>query len=494
MKIRYLPIDDRNNLRVLRHTQDRAVVIAILGSIFKRPFYTLQALWEYRKWFLDLTDEEIFENPTLAFGKSQIYQMQGDLENASRILDIMDKTHPYYLITKLMLQGIDVREKPELIHEIEKHHWIYNNLLLTAGRPSVMNGAWDLSPFADEILKGEKGKFFEMLKVLYPESAQRIFDCILAETLYQRDECYNALVHIVSQIPMLKQAQDMRILFPMLAHELFILVSNGQAKSIQELISNLKVQLAHNDLEAYLPNIDALDAWGAMYDGNYARVGQWLREGAPDEISKFCMLDLFRYMVKMRAYIILGKHLAVESLANRLIPLLEQGKRYMDLCELHIICAINEFAIDERENAFEHFEKAVSLAEKYRFDRIIADEGMRVLEIIKAYSREKEKTPYILRLKELSEKVAVLHPKYLKKHLPKMPALTETEMKILRLLSVSYTNAQIADLTETAVDTVKQHCKHICSKLEVENRHQAVQRAIELGMLEPAKAGSMLKI
>lgn len=494
MKIRYLPIADRNNLRVLRHTQDRSVILAILCSIFNRPLYTLQALWEYRKWFLELTDEELKENPTLAFGKSQILQMQGEVNEAMEILDLIDKNHPYYLITKLMLQGLDVREKPELIHEIENHHWIYNNLLLTAGRPSVMNGAWDLSPFADEILAGEKGKFYELLEILYPESAQRIFDCILAEALYQRDDCYNALVHIVGQIPMLKQAEDMRILFPMLTHEIFILVLNGQAKGSENLIENLREQLAHNDLEAYLPNIDALDAWSAMYDGDYVRVNKWLREGAPDEFSRFCMLDLFRYMIKMRAYIILGKHLAVESLANRLIPLLEMGNRYMDLCELHIICAINEFAINERENAFDHFEKAIELSEKYRFDRVIADEGLRVLEIIKAYIKEREKTPYILRIKELSEKISTIHPKYLKSQLPEKPALTETEMKVLRLLSVNYSNSQIADLTETAVDTVKQHCKHICSKLEVKNRHQAVDRAIELGIIEPAKAGTMLKM
>ncbi len=494
LKIRYLPIDDRNNLRLLRHTQDRSVILAILGSIFNRPLYTLQALWEYRKWFLELTDDEIRENPPLAFGKAQILQMQGNVKEAISLLDYIDKNHSYFLITKLMLQGLDIKEKPALIKAMEQHNWHFKNMLLTAGRPSVMNGAWDLSSFAEEIALGEKGEIYELLKILYPEGHQRIFDCILAETLYQRDDCYNALVHIVSQIPMLKETEDMRLLFPMLTHEIFILVLNGQAQGSESLIENMRNQLVHNNLEAYLPNIDAFDAWAAMYDGDYARVGRWLREGAPDEISKFCMLDLFRYMVKMRAYIILGKHLAVEALANRLIPLLEEGNRYMDLCELHIICAMNEFAIGEGKNALDHFEKAVALAEKFRFDRVIADEGIRVLEIIKLYIKEREKTPYLLRIKELAEKVAIIHPKYLKKHLPKNPALTETEMKILRLLSVNYTNSQIADITETAIDTVKQHCKHICAKLEVKNRHQAVDRAIELGMLEPVRAGTMLNV
>ena len=136
MKIRYLPIDDRNNLRVLRHTQDRSVILAILGSIFNRPLYTLQALWEYRKWFLELTDDEIKENPPLAFGKSQIFQMQGEIKKAIDVLDCIDKNHPYYLITKLMLQGLDVREKSVLIKAMDEHNWQFKNLLLTAGDPA----------------------------------------------------------------------------------------------------------------------------------------------------------------------------------------------------------------------------------------------------------------------------------------------------------------------------------------------------------------------
>ena len=87
----------------------------------------------------------------------------------------------------------------------------------------------------------------------------------------------------------------------------------------------------------------------------------------------------------------------------------------------------------------------------------------------------------------MSEKTALLHPGYLKKQLPEQPALTEAEMKILWLLADYRTNGEIAELLEIAVDTVKQHCRHICKKLEVKNRHQAVQRAIELGILEPPR-------
>jgi len=38
-----------------------------------------------------------------------------------------------------------------------------------------------------------------------------------------------------------------------------------------------------------------------------------------------------------------------------------------------------------------------------------------------------------------------------------------------------------------AEETAKKHCKHILAKLEVKNRHQAVDKAIEYGLIEPKR-------
>lgn len=158
---------------------------------------------------------------------------------------------------------------------------------------------------------------------MFPKQTQSIYELSQAEALYWRNDCYKALILIVSNIPLLKEAQDMRLLFTALTLEIYILVVNGQAVSIDALMKNLRQQLKDMELEAYLPNIDAMEAWAAMYDGDYAKVTRWLRSGAPDEYSKFCALDMFRYMVKMRVYIIQGKYLAVTSFGQRVLPMLE---------------------------------------------------------------------------------------------------------------------------------------------------------------------------
>jgi DNA-binding NarL/FixJ family response regulator len=56
---------------------------------------------------------------------------------------------------------------------------------------------------------------------------------------------------------------------------------------------------------------------------------------------------------------------------------------------------------------------------------------------------------------------------------------------VVRLLAEGYSNSEIADQLGIAVDTVKQHCKHIFSKLEVNNRTAAASAAVELGIIDP---------
>ncbi|MCA9874205.1 MAG: response regulator transcription factor, partial [Anaerolineales bacterium] len=62
--------------------------------------------------------------------------------------------------------------------------------------------------------------------------------------------------------------------------------------------------------------------------------------------------------------------------------------------------------------------------------------------------------------------------------------LTERELDILSLIAQGQSNRQIADALFISVGTVKGHVNHIFSKLDVQNRTQAVIRARELELVE----------
>lgn len=61
--------------------------------------------------------------------------------------------------------------------------------------------------------------------------------------------------------------------------------------------------------------------------------------------------------------------------------------------------------------------------------------------------------------------------------------LTRTELRVLRHLSLGMTNARIAEKMEVSVNTIKTHVRHILSKLDCDDRVQAVEVAEACGLL-----------
>jgi LuxR family maltose regulon positive regulatory protein len=61
--------------------------------------------------------------------------------------------------------------------------------------------------------------------------------------------------------------------------------------------------------------------------------------------------------------------------------------------------------------------------------------------------------------------------------------VTESELRVLRLLPTNLTKREIGDELYLSVHTVKTHVKHLYAKLDAHTRNQAVERARELGLL-----------
>ena len=64
-------------------------------------------------------------------------------------------------------------------------------------------------------------------------------------------------------------------------------------------------------------------------------------------------------------------------------------------------------------------------------------------------------------------------------------ALTERELAVLRLVAVGASNQEIADKLMISINTAKSHIRSILSKLQLENRTQAANYAIQRGLVSP---------
>jgi len=61
--------------------------------------------------------------------------------------------------------------------------------------------------------------------------------------------------------------------------------------------------------------------------------------------------------------------------------------------------------------------------------------------------------------------------------------LSERELTVLRLVAAGLSNREIAEKLIISPGTAKSHVNHICGKLDVRNRTQAVTRAKDLGLV-----------
>lgn len=80
---------------------------------------------------------------------------------------------------------------------------------------------------------------------------------------------------------------------------------------------------------------------------------------------------------------------------------------------------------------------------------------------------------------------AALHPPSPAAPPPLVEALSAREIEVLRLLDTGLSNQQIAARLNIAASTVKTHINNLYGKLGVQTRVQAVNRARELGLLDP---------
>ena len=305
----------------------------------------------------------------------------------------------------------------------------------------------------------------------------------MAEHLYWKNECFEALVLVVGTIPFMENLKDVRCLFAALTLEIFILVANGQTAAVKPLIRNLRKRVDQYGSEELEHNLEALEIWASMYDGKTEVVNQWMQESAPDEHGDYNMLNTFGYMVKLRGYLIQEKHMALFSLAEKMKPLLKKGRRFMDLCEVMMIQAMSFYRQGRKEQAFVILDKVINYAKRYGYDRLIGDEGGQMYRLLYEYRRERGNDPYLTRIMDIARGMGLLYPNYLKESYTIAENITKMEKAVLRLLAEENSNEEISEYLDISINTVKFHVKNIYKKLSASSRGQAVKIAKEIGFL-----------
>lgn len=485
-------------LAELKQAQKQGRLWENLVEQFSQPF-CISSLWMCRSYIHSVPEVFYLQNDrasrVMISVRALLATMENDIDAAKRYVGLLGQTdrHPDY---ENYTADDVIRITTELVMPYLSDNQFFHNvyflkaigappvqsLTLAAGRPSIINGFRDFSRYARQIKEKNQG-IVDVIQTLYGEKGAWVIEIAQAECYYQTDDSFHALVLVTGSIPMMESVQDVQCLFAAMALQMRILLLNGQAQAAAPLMKKIRERINGTRWEELTNSLNALEARAACYDGKREIVERWLSQQAPDENQELFMMDVYAFLAKLRCYLMTGKYMLAEVLAQRLITILEVGSRHMDICECYMLSAFACCKAGNEELVCEKMEKALDLARRYHYIRLLADEGTCMVRVLSIYHSRRGADAFTERIMELALEVSKRFPDYMKTPDEYYDPLTPSERQILLLLSKGYSQEQIADRLSKKIGTVKFHCSGIYKKLDVKNRQQAIAKASELGII-----------
>lgn len=489
------PRSRKEMLRIMKAADKKGQLLETILEEFGEHPFSMPALWDCREYFSGIGQEAYRDNPVLIPHLAMLCTMSGRLEDAKEYVGLLGET-PRHFELKEFRPSDFYRVSAELVMPytddfrflriafclIKAGAVPVRSLTLSACRPSLINGFRDFTRFGP-YLERYKDTIVEAAGKLYGSGGKGVYEIALAEWDYQNNNCFQALVLVTGTIPLMEQEKDMRCLFVALALQMKILLVNGQIRTAKPLVEKIRDRIHQTGWEELTSSLNALECLAACYDGRQDEVENWLEKIAPDENKGIFMMDMYAYLVKVRCYLQMGKYMVAHVLVKQLIALLMPGNRHMDLCECYMLSAMICLKANDRKHLVEELEKALALAKKYSYIRLLADEGNCMVQMLFIYQQERGTDAFTGKLMALAAEVGRYFPDYLKSPAEYFEPLTATEKAVLGLMAQGVSNDEIAERMGKKTGTIKFHSNNIFRKLQVQNRQQAVNRGREIHLL-----------
>jgi LuxR family maltose regulon positive regulatory protein len=154
-------------------------------------------------------------------------------------------------------------------------------------------------------------------------------------------------------------------------------------------------------------------------------------------------------------------------------PLLKARDWIELLVQTWIVRAMALQALRRERAALDALERALQLAAPGGYKQVFLDEGAPMVQLLRLAAE---------RGIEAARSLLAAEPRGTTAHALLDP-LSARELDVLRMLESERSQSEIARELYISVNTVRSHVKHIYDKLDVHARHEAIDRARELGVL-----------
>jgi len=458
--------------------------------------------YEMRKYYLMLPDEEIEKEICLMSSISFLYSMMMNVEKSEYWYDRLKEkaetakgsekreilSRIAYLNLALPHRGsLNVLEIIKNSYKLLKDKSIpFPRFSVTSNLPSTMNGGKDFCEWSkkDTELAASVGK---LVSAFLGSHGKGLVDLALAESFFEKGrDSYEITKHISKAKNEIESADiNYNMAFVAAGIQARLYIINGEPDEAKTLIKDFAETVSHTSF-AYklMPNIKALMCRIALYEGNNKVVEEWLRYDAPDE-NEFFALNRYRYLTKILCYIAKERYSPAVFLINRLMDYAEKCDRTYISMELSILLAIIKYRMHDEWK--EEFISTLYKVKEYDFIRLITEFGSAVYPLLDEVriimSEDKKTAEWFGKLYDEAHRMVVRYPVYLKTEIINLPQLSDTQVKILKLLAEAMTVKQIAERIGLSDRNTKFHTLEIYKKLGVNSKTDAVLSAKNLGII-----------
>jgi LuxR family maltose regulon positive regulatory protein len=234
-------------------------------------------------------------------------------------------------------------------------------------------------------------------------------------------------------------------------------------------------------LRGFFPEIrpiPALKARMAIRQGRLSEGWEWARSRGLLPVGELSYLREFEHLTLARLLISQFRVLAAEKTIQEAEAAGRKGSTY----EVLVLQALALEAQGQRVLALAPLERALAEAGQEGYVRLFLDEGAPLAPLLAEAAGKGTATGHTTLLLQSLE-TAKSQTAIKKTAAPQLEDLSKRELEVLRLLGSSLSGPEIARQLFVSVNTLRTHTKRIFTKLEVNNRREAVRHGKEQGLI-----------
>ena len=455
---------------------------------------------EMEKYYRSLPETEILASPSLMQGMSMLCALVMDYEGSERWYGELQKFVEHcgrqdaagkqargrlaWLDISLPQRGVKglTETIPAVFRLLTNKEVALPSFSVTSALPSIMNGGKDFSEWSkkDDLL-------YKTLRLPVEAVLGRdgvcLADCAIAESKFEKGA--DGTRRMLSLLPQLNEVRnqgtpDMEFAISgLLARSQ---LANGQAMDARRTIEVLHECFVESGLTRFLPNMDAMLCRIDMHTGDLDAADARYREKAPREPTHLNVMRRYQYLTQAMVELADGRPDAALLTLAPLEPHIKNCARIIDGSHLNVLTAI-VLRRKKDERWRERLTAALDAATEYRVIRTVSVYGTAVLPLLEALDWDGNKA-WRKRLMAAVRTQAAFYTHFLEPSLAPGEELTPTELQILHLLCADKSNAEIAQIMDVKLPTVKTHVSHILDKLDVKRRAEARTAAKKLHLVQ----------